>query len=149
MMVADVCTMNNGISRLNNNMSPMLASNVLESFNVYITGWCCCRCRCLSLASILPSINELCVLFWFRFQNERVFSRLVSENRLTCWIEISAYLVSIRTNTHTHTHAGKYTHICYIFIYFTFHIKVEGEKKISYWQIVLNWIWAFVFVLIL
>lgn len=80
----------------------------------------------------LPSMNSLCVLFWFHFIStmNAYFSRLVSENRLAYWMEISACLVSVHTNIYrridTYTRWRIYTILwLYIILLFRwiFHIN--------------------------
>lgn len=97
-----------------NKMSPMLASDVFvcvcvwwNLFDAHFTDACCLLplpIRFHLIPSHLPTINELDAhCFDFVFTTSEYFSHLVSENRLACWIEISAYLVNIRTNRQTPT----------------------------------------------
>lgn len=106
-----------------NKMSPMLASNVCDGiYSMHIS--LLPVASPYTLPSHLPTINELdAYCFDFVFTTNAYFSRLVSENRLACWIEISAYLVNIRTNRHTPTQtlANKRSRILGMYTVFYFY----------------------------
>lgn len=76
----------------------------IYSMHILLMHVACCLSLYASISSHLPTINELDAhCFDFVFTTSEYFSHLVSENRLACWIEISAYLVNIRTNRQTPT----------------------------------------------